>query len=358
RVEQISTENILMAQTTPDEESLELEIDFTTDQIEAIPAVEQIDITSLVFATLPADDNLEISNDPEPVHSVEIISEISYNNDHLAYEPLADENIEINFRNDLVKSVQNIPGQLTLKSVELVSGNTQGNPGSRNIYSTKTVVPENGETTEVENSNESLLVYNEIESGSSEIVVESVEPAQNNNLYYLRESVTFPAVIETSRSDREIMELALTRSDELTYEELLYAASLASKLNDKLTIYNNAFIHIDRDWRAFNNAAVTSLQMKDFDRAECYLNQASMITTNNGKVQNNYGILACYKKDYNKAKEYFISASELGSSAKYNLEVVSTIVANNANMGNTINAEVDLIETLGDIIDYTSGSND
>ncbi|MBN2173537.1 MAG: PD40 domain-containing protein, partial [Bacteroidales bacterium] len=40
RVEQISTENILMAQTTPDEESLE--IDFTADQVEAVKNAEMI----------------------------------------------------------------------------------------------------------------------------------------------------------------------------------------------------------------------------------------------------------------------------------------------------------------------------
>jgi hypothetical protein len=114
--------------------------------------------------------------------------------------------------------------------------------------------------------------------------------------------------------------------DELSYEELLYAASLAFRPEDKLIIYNAAFIHIDRDWRAYNNAAVSAIHVASLGQADCYLFQASLISEDNGSIENNRGVLACYKDQFDVAVRHFIAAFELGYDALYNLRVVNNLV--------------------------------
>ncbi len=132
---------------------------------------------------------------------------------------------------------------------------------------------------------------------------------QSNFMYYLRESVMKPGTIETDKSDIELLKFALSDPDDLSYEELLYAASLAYVVEEKLAIYNVAFVHIDRDWRAFNNAAITAIHGNNLDQADVYLYQASLISSDNGKIQNNMGILACYKKEFDKAEQHFLAAT-------------------------------------------------
>jgi hypothetical protein len=182
----------------------------------------------------------------------------------------------------------------------------------------------------------------------------SFNAEQSNFMYYLRESVMKPGTIETDKSDIELLQLALSDYDELSYEELLYAASLAYVIEEKLAIYNVAFVHIDRDWRAFNNAAITAIHDNDLDKADVYLYQASLISADNGKIQNNMGILACYKKDFDKAEEHFIAATNLGFDAYYNLQVVNNIVDATTDIADNIiiNTDIKTHEVIGDIIDY------
>lgn len=179
----------------------------------------------------------------------------------------------------------------------------------------------------------------------------------NNGLFYLRELASRVMTIESSRSDKEILQLALTDYDELSYEELLFAASLASSPNEKLMIFNVAFVHIDRDWRAFNNAAVTAIHLKELDQAECFLHQASLISENNGKVFNNMGVLSCYRQEFEKAQDFFIAATHSGVDSKYNLQVVYSMTDEYRNASNRIIPGVSVMDAdaLSDIIDY-SGS--
>jgi Tfp pilus assembly protein PilF len=146
-----------------------------------------------------------------------------------------------------------------------------------------------------------------------------------SDILFLRESVSIAKDIETTRTDMELLKIALTDPDNLEYEELLYAASLETNPKDKIRIYNAAFIHIDRDWRAYNNAGVTSLGVKDLEQAECLLYQASLISDNNGKILNNMGILACLKNDYKAAGDHFIAAGKLGVNAEYNLQILNNM---------------------------------
>ena len=150
--------------------------------------------------------------------------------------------------------------------------------------------------------------------------------------------------------------------DELSYEELLYAASLAFRPEDKLIIYNAAFIHIDRDWRAYNNAAVSAIHVASLGQADCYLYQASLISEDNGSIANNRGILACYKDQFDIAKKHFVMASDLGYDALYNLQVVNNLVneleVERIADRNKIDQNKGTQKAVVDVIDYGTSSSD
>jgi hypothetical protein len=176
-------------------------------------------------------------------------------------------------------------------------------------------------------------------------------PAIGVELFYLREALEIANDIETSRTDFEMLTVAITHPDDLSYEELLYAASLAQAPKDKLSIFNEAFIHIDRDWRAFNNAAISAINVHDLETAECFLYQASLISDKNGKIVNNMGILACYKNQFEMAKDYFVTAGKYGVNSDYNLQVVQNIYDSNSATPGKFRQELgdhNYYEVLGD----------
>ena len=136
------------------------------------------------------------------------------------------------------------------------------------------------------------------------------------------------------------LSLAITQPDLLSYEELLYAAYLINNPEDKLIIYTAAFTYVDRDWRAYNNAAVTSIRLNKLEQANCYLIQALLISENNGIIHNNLGILACYIQNFYEAEHHFIAAWKFGEDSDHNLQEVIILIENR-------------FELSGDIIKYT-----
>ena len=128
---------------------------------------------------------------------------------------------------------------------------------------------------------------------------------------------------EPKRTDEEIAELAATSPDSLTYAELLHAASLTDDHQAKYNIYKSAFIHPERDWRTYNNAAVEALYLDKENEAENYLNQAQKLEENNGKIQNNLGVLASRRENYADAEKHFLNAQQYGEDVSYNLGIIA-----------------------------------
>ncbi len=128
---------------------------------------------------------------------------------------------------------------------------------------------------------------------------------------------------EPKRSDEEIAELATTHPDSLKYDELLYAATLTNDHQAKYNIYKAGFTHPNRDWRVYNNAAVEALYLNKEDEAENYLNQAQKLTSNNGKIENNLGVLASRREDYTTAETHFNNAMKYGEDVSYNMGIIA-----------------------------------
>jgi Tfp pilus assembly protein PilF len=308
-----------MAELIMDEEVMDLLVE--TEKIAVIPLASPVAIKPLLYSGIRMDEeNVNVWLEDEkrlPIAALDLVEEVVIPVFQVHFVVNGTEKAEVRMEDAPVaewivaKQVEPVP--LVVKEMILPSNDSDFI--EINFVSDEKKYPDNliaqfsGISVTVENPDSSNINQN-----------------MNADILFLRESVSLANNIETTRSDAELIKIALTAPDNLEYEELLYAASLANNPKDKIMIYNAAFIHIDRDWRAFNNAGVTSLGIKDLDQAECLLYQASLISDNNGKILNNMGILACLKKDYKAAGNHFIAAAQMGVNAEYNMQVLNNMV--------------------------------
>ncbi|MCB2221328.1 MAG: tetratricopeptide repeat protein [Bacteroidetes bacterium] len=114
---------------------------------------------------------------------------------------------------------------------------------------------------------------------------EITETMKNNFIESLRskiyeEPVEYTAITcsNTDKTHAELIRTARSNPDNLSYEELLMAADLIPSPFEKLNLYRVAFIHIDRDWRAYYNASQVAKEIVQMDEAQVYQYQASLIS--------------------------------------------------------------------------------
>lgn len=122
-------------------------------------------------------------------------------------------------------------------------------------------------------------------------------------------------------SDEELQNLANTNPDTLKVEEILYAASLTSSLDEKLAIYQAAAAQYPSDVRGKNNVGYVLFQQGKYDEAEAAFAEAQAIADNE-VVKNNMGAVALVKGDVAKAEEMFTAAMSAGDAASYNLGII------------------------------------
>jgi len=335
----------------------EPELDLNMDQPEALRIIEPISANLLSFNEIsPADDEIELSNsiDRNGVVAFEIIQMVAYKETTsliLKSEPKLDINFAIDQASEAMALIE--PVFVSYRQTNsLIIENEAIEISFNNDLLPATEIS----TLSAKNLKSSDIAINNIVAESVEHKLDDRQAASADEIYFLRESVMQPNEIESSKSDNEILAKAMKNLDELSYEELLYAANLTDVLEEKMAIYNLAFVHIDRDWRAFNNAAVSAIHLEDLSKANCYLYQASLLSADNGYIQNNMGILACHQNKFDKAEEYFIAASNLGYDAQYNLHLANNL-SDLADSGKT-DSQVDLRnsgktrDAVVDIIDY------
>jgi hypothetical protein len=138
----------------------------------------------------------------------------------------------------------------------------------------------------------------------------------------LRRAEITANLYEPRKTDDELSKLAVSNPDQLKVEELLYAGTLTSDLNTKVTIYDNAAKVYPDNWKALNNAAAANLMKGNNDKAGNYLQKAATLAPNNGNIENNIGVLAAKNGDWKKAEAQFKKAQQLGEKEDYNLGVL------------------------------------
>jgi tetratricopeptide (TPR) repeat protein len=138
----------------------------------------------------------------------------------------------------------------------------------------------------------------------------------------LRRSMISLKYDKVGYSDDELKSLVKSNPDILTAEEILYAATLYTDLNEKLAIYKDAERIHANDFRGANNAGYVLMLQNKLNDAETQFNKAWSIK-NDPVVANNLGIVARQKGDRDKALNYLNQASGAGSEVNYNKGIIN-----------------------------------
>ena len=102
---------------------------------------------------------------------------------------------------------------------------------------------------------------------------------------------------KVGRSDEQLSALAMSNPDSLSVEEILYAATLTTDMNQKLSIYRSAERIYPQDWRTANNVGMALFMTDDMDGAMTQFNKADQLNANNAIVKNNIGAVYSRKGD-------------------------------------------------------------
>jgi len=160
----------------------------------------------------------------------------------------------------------------------------------------------------------------------------------------LRRAILILNGTKKSRSDAQLSALSMSHPDSLSVEELLYAATLTTDMNQKLSIYKSAEKMYATDWRCANNAGYAEMMLNKASDAAADFATADQLSPNNPMVQNNLGIVARWKGDRKGAMAYYAKATGAGAEVAYNMALVDIQTGNYAdastNVGsfNTFNA--------------------
>ncbi len=126
------------------------------------------------------------------------------------------------------------------------------------------------------------------------------------------------------KTDQELAKMALSNPDNLTYDELMYAASLSHNYAVKLQIYQAVTERFPSQWEGWNNAGATALYLNQIDDAKQYLETAYKLSTDNGQIENNLALLQLALRDNDAAQRYILLAKEHGcEQASANEAIVS-----------------------------------
>jgi tetratricopeptide (TPR) repeat protein len=151
----------------------------------------------------------------------------------------------------------------------------------------------------------------------------------------LRRAIIILNAEKKSRTDAQLTTLSMSHPDSLSVEELLYAATLTTDMNQKLSIYKSAEKMYSNDWRCANNAGYAEMALNKLADAANDFTQADRLSPNNPAVQNNLGVVARWKGDRKGAMTYYKNATGAGTEVGYNMALVDIQTGNYADAANS-----------------------
>jgi Tfp pilus assembly protein PilF len=128
----------------------------------------------------------------------------------------------------------------------------------------------------------------------------------------LRRSKMTLSVDVIGKSDEEIKELVQNDSQALSYEELLYAATLYEDLDQQIAIYNQNIERNNMDWRAQNNLGVALYKQGKFADAERAFTKAVELKGDEPIANFNAGLCALANNNLTAAEESFGKSANVG----------------------------------------------
>ncbi len=115
------------------------------------------------------------------------------------------------------------------------------------------------------------------------------------------------------KTEQEIAKMAMSDPDKLTYDELMYAATLTHNYASKLQIYTAATERFASEWGGWNNAGAVAMYLSQLDDAKRFLQTADKLSPNNGQVLANLSLLSLALKDTEMASQYVQQAIAAGN---------------------------------------------
>ena len=157
------------------------------------------------------------------------------------------------------------------------------------------------------------------------------------------------------KSDAEISQLAKNNASSLNVEELLYAATLTSELNEKASIYQKVINQYASDIRGYNNLGIVKYEQEKYDEAAELFAKAAQINPTSPNVNYNLGITSLAIGELEKSKEYLANAA--GANTNLNTALGSLAIAQGdyAKAKSTLTSEVSNNAALSQILiaDYS-----
>lgn len=152
------------------------------------------------------------------------------------------------------------------------------------------------------------------------------------------------------KTDEQLTAMSKTAPDSLNVEELLFAATLTTDLNEQLRIYRECERIHPADHRAANNVGYVLMMQNKMAEAEAQFQKANTIQANPVST-NNLGVVARLKGDRKKAADLYGKAMAAGPEVKYNLGIINIqngeYGAANSNMSGTNSFNAALAKMLG-----------
>ena len=190
-----------------------------------------------------------------------------------------------------------------------------------------------------------LEMYPEGDKRESEIrnMAATYTELRENILPKLRRSEMRLLYEIVGKTDEQLATMARSMPDSLNVEELLFAATLTSDINEQLRIYKEAERIFPGDHRGANNVGYIYMMQNKLDEAASQFQKANSIK-DNAVSTNNLGVVARLKGDRRKAADHFAKATSAGPEVKYNMGLVNIqngdYASANSNMAgmNTVNA--------------------
>lgn len=138
----------------------------------------------------------------------------------------------------------------------------------------------------------------------------------------LRRSQLIVNANKIGRSDEEILAQMKSDPKELGLEEMLFAATLTTDLNEQLKFYQVAAENHPKCFRAHNNIGYTYLKLGNAPAAMKAFEGAKALQ-NNDVVKNNMGFAALLAGDFAKADESFNSMTAATAESKFGLGIIA-----------------------------------
>jgi tetratricopeptide (TPR) repeat protein len=169
-----------------------------------------------------------------------------------------------------------------------------------------------------------LSMYSDPEVREKEIknMATAFEVLKTDILPKLRRSKFFVSVDMVGRSDEQILSQMKSDPKVLGIEEMLYAATLTTDVNEQLKFYQVALQNFPKCIRAANNIGYSYILLGKSDEAIAALETAKAIE-NNDIVKNNFGFAYLQKGNNAKAEEYFTSMTAATPESKFGLGILA-----------------------------------